>query len=445
MIIFVNLAEPQNALILDFFVPKGTKVVIALRELFKKNDFGDLAAPFYERISDKNFTNRCKDKLKYLLNHCKNLQMGMMRRPLPPSMMGPPIRPPTGFMGPPRPLGPDPNLRIQLLELELMSLKRKTLMDIRPLGGGNRGGNRGGNANGSGPQRQGQQNRKGNQQRQNVKQSPQKPPQNNVNPPAANNGMQQQQNRSQGNRPNTNNRNNNNNAANNRRNQNNQQQNNQQGANRRNAPNFNRSNQQDNNMSMRNQSANNQNFGGQNRQNMGQNRAQQNQGRVAQRNFNNARGGQNQLMSANFNDQQGYNDFSDDFIPPPSKRNRFDNNAGQQLMSNFRGGNTNFGGRNQSFDDDFDDFRPLNNFNDFGGLNRGNSNGSLFERRANLDNFSSMGGGGANFSNQSNFGGGQGNFGSRSGGNLLERPAFMAGSQNRNNFNANRRGNFGNF
>lgn len=61
-----NAAEPKTALIIDFFVPKGTSHILALRELFKKNDFGNLNTP-YERLLDKREIDKLNKKMKLIL------------------------------------------------------------------------------------------------------------------------------------------------------------------------------------------------------------------------------------------------------------------------------------------------------------------------------------------------------------------------------------------
>uniref|UniRef100_A0A336KZI7 CSON013793 protein n=1 Tax=Culicoides sonorensis TaxID=179676 RepID=A0A336KZI7_CULSO len=436
-------AEEQDALILDFFVPKGTQTVIALRELFKKNDFGDLAAPFSERISDKNFSSRCKEKMKFLLNHCKNLQMrGPPMGPGP--MMRGPMLPPVFMPGPPmgRPMGPDPNARIHMLEQELLNLKRKTQKldnNSRPQrgGGNNRGmgnnannrgnGPRAGNVNAS-PQKAQPQNKQQlnnvpaqqqQQNKQNLRQRNNAPQNNNNRNNRVGNNQQQQQ---QGNMGNNNARNNNNRGNNN-------------NSGFGNNPNNRQMQQQQDNNSSWNNSANQNNFG--NSQFRGQNQGQK------RNNFNNSNNGNannrgfnqpsfsnpQQNFNTNFNDD---NDFTNDFIPPPMKRNRFDNNSGQlSNVGNRNGGG--FGNNNRTpQQNNFSNNRNQNQFgnnlngnNRFGANNPSNNIQGLFERR-NIDfnDFTSDVNTGNSFGNNQNRGG------------------FMAGG-NRNNFGGgNRRGNF---
>ncbi|XP_063696608.1 uncharacterized protein LOC134827747 [Culicoides brevitarsis] len=489
-------AEEHDALILDFFVPKGTQTVVALRELFKKNDFGDLAAPFSERISDKNFSSRCKEKMKFLLNHCKHLQMrgGPGGMGVVPMMRGPPNMGPPVFMGPPmgRLMGPDPNARIHMLEQELLNLKRKTqkLDNTRPQRNPGFRGNNNNNAGGvnvnRGNARPGNNTNNGN----NVNASPQKQAQqqNNKqqlnNKAGANNQQQQQhqQNNQQNNANNVSNANNNRglnnrNAPSNVNRNRNQQQGNQGGNNLRNnlnnrngGNNFGGNNRpqqqmqqlQDNNSSWNN-SVNQNNFGnnqfrGQNQTRGGQQQAQKrNSGNFNANNANN-RGGnafgnnppfaQQNFNSNDNNSGNNYNDdndFTNDFIPPPMKRNRFENNSGNnnannanrgfggvnrnQQSNNFQNNNrgNNFGGNTQNGGNNQNRFGSNNNSNN---SNNGGNIQGLFERRNDYNDFS-------NNDNSNSF-----NSGNRGGGNLLQKPAFMAGG-NRNNFGGgNRRGNF---
>lgn len=101
-------------------MPKGTHFIVPIRELLKKNDFGALANPFFERLVEKPHIDRFKKTLKHMGEHFHQLQFA------PPPMRGP--------MGPPRPYGPGPMMppaqppdfalqKIQMLEAEIQNLR----------------------------------------------------------------------------------------------------------------------------------------------------------------------------------------------------------------------------------------------------------------------------------------------------------------------------------
>jgi len=151
---FPTVLEPQNALVLEFFVPRGTSLMTPLRELFKKNDFGALANPFYERLVEQKRIEAFKKKLQQL--HVSLMERS--RRFVPPfggpspfdmMMPGPPMG--GGRFGPSGPMAPamhhqsmrppqnqipDQALhRIKVLEEEL-AMMRNERNQLRQVGSG---------------------------------------------------------------------------------------------------------------------------------------------------------------------------------------------------------------------------------------------------------------------------------------------------------------------
>lgn len=127
--------EPQNALVVEFFLPKGTNLMTPLRELFKKNNFGELASPFYERLVDPKSIDAFRRKLeqlqtalveKFRANVQSSNQFGQSFGNMGGSLMATPY---PYRVAPPQPY-PDPTMmRIQMLERELalMRLERNQL------------------------------------------------------------------------------------------------------------------------------------------------------------------------------------------------------------------------------------------------------------------------------------------------------------------------------
>lgn len=114
------LTVELTALIVEFFLPKGTHFIVPIRELLKKNDFGPLANPFFERLVEKPHIDRFKKTLKHMAEHFHQLQFA------PPPMrhhpMGGPPRPFPMGMPPSQP--PDFALqKIQMLEAEIQNLR----------------------------------------------------------------------------------------------------------------------------------------------------------------------------------------------------------------------------------------------------------------------------------------------------------------------------------
>lgn len=143
-------------MIVEFFLPKGTHFIVPIRELLKKNDFGPLANPFFERLVEKPHIDRFKKTLKHIGEHFHQLQYAPIRGP-----MGPP----RGHYGHgPMMTAQPPDYalqKIQMLEAEIQNLRAQnqasqitqlaslntalnTLLTQRDGPGGNKGGPRGG-------------------------------------------------------------------------------------------------------------------------------------------------------------------------------------------------------------------------------------------------------------------------------------------------------------
>lgn len=121
--------EPQNALVVEFILPKGTHLMTPLRELFKKNDFGTLASPFYERLVEPKRIEAFKKKLAQLQVALieRSRKPFMQPRPLM-DMGGAPMRGDVGYHGGPPGPAPFPDQamqRIQMLERELAAMRNE--------------------------------------------------------------------------------------------------------------------------------------------------------------------------------------------------------------------------------------------------------------------------------------------------------------------------------